>query len=60
MTKMAITRGWICGLVAMMPGTILILASALALAGHHPGASDGYGQTMVALITAGGLSSWAA
>ena len=39
------------GLVAMMPGTILIPPSAVAvaLASHDPGVSDGYGQTMVAL-----------
>ena len=37
------------GLVAMMPGTILIPASVVALASHDSGVSDGYGQTMVAL-----------
>ena len=37
------------GLVAMMPGTILIPPSAVALASHDPGVNDGYGQTMVAL-----------
>jgi hypothetical protein len=41
--------------VALAPGTILIPPSALALAGHHPGLSDGYRQAMVALIAAGGL-----
>ena len=33
------------GLVAMMPGTILIPPSAVALASHDPGVSDGYGQS---------------
>jgi hypothetical protein len=55
MTKQTIIKWWIWGLVAMMPGTILIPSSALALASHHPGVSDGYGQTMVALIAVGGL-----
>jgi hypothetical protein len=55
MTKRTIIKWWIWGLVAMLPGTILIPSSALALASHHPGVSDGYGQTMVALIAVGGL-----
>jgi hypothetical protein len=55
MTKPTIIKWWIWGFVAMMPGTILIPASALALAGHDPGTRDGYGQAMVALITVGGL-----
>jgi hypothetical protein len=55
MTKRTIIKWWIWGLVAMMPGTILIPSSALALASHHAGVSDGYGQTMVALIAVGGL-----
>jgi len=46
MTKRAIIRWWVWGLVAMMPGTILIPPSAVALASHDPGVSDGYGQTM--------------
>jgi hypothetical protein len=37
------------GLTSMMPGTILIPPSAVALASHDPGVSDGYGQAMVAL-----------
>jgi hypothetical protein len=55
MTKRTIIKWWIWGLVAMLPGTILIPSSALALVSHHPGVSDGYGQTMVALIAVGGL-----
>jgi hypothetical protein len=55
MTKQRIIRWWIWGLVAVVPGAVLIPASALALASHHPGISDGYGQAMVALIAVGGL-----
>jgi hypothetical protein len=54
MTKRTIIKWWIWGLVAMMPGTILIPSSALALASHRAGVSDGYGQAMVALIAVGG------
>ena len=49
MTKRAITRRWVWGLVAMMPGAILIPTSVVALASHDPGVSHGYGQMMVAL-----------
>ena len=35
-------------LVAMMPGTILMTPSAVALVSHDSDVSDGYGQTMVA------------
>ena len=49
MTKRAIIRWWVWRLVAMMPGTILIPPSAVALASLIEGVSDGYGQTMVAL-----------
>jgi hypothetical protein len=55
MTKRTIIKWWVWGFAAMMPGTILIPPSALALASHHPGINDGYGQAMVALIAAGGL-----
>jgi hypothetical protein len=55
MTKRTIIKWWIWGLAAMIPGTILIPSSAVALASHHAGVSDGYGQTMVALIAVGGV-----
>lgn len=55
MTKRAITKLWIWGLIAMIPGTVLIPASALALASHPQGASDGYGRAMVNLIAVGGV-----
>jgi hypothetical protein len=55
MTKRAITKLWIWGLVAMILGTVLIPASALALASHPQGVNDGYGQAMVSLIVVGGL-----
>jgi hypothetical protein len=55
MTKRAITKLWIWGLIALVPGTVLIPASALALASHPQGVNDGYGQAMVNLIAVGGL-----
>ena len=55
MTKSMITRWWIWGLIAMMPAGILIPSSALALAAHNQGVSDGYARTMLGLIVAGGL-----
>jgi hypothetical protein len=41
MTKLTITRLRIRGLMAMMPGMIMIPFGALALADHHPGVGDG-------------------
>ncbi len=55
MTKSMITRWWIWGLIAMMPAGILIPSSALALAAHNEGVSDGYSRTMLGLIVVGGL-----
>jgi hypothetical protein len=64
MTKRMITTWWMWGLVAMIPGTILIPASALALAAHFdtvmPGnwynlVPDDYSRTMVILIVLGGI-----
>jgi hypothetical protein len=60
MTKRAIIKWWIWGLIAFVPGAILIPSSALALATHHQGVNDAYGRTMVALIAAGGLFALAA
>ncbi len=64
MTKRTITNWWMWGLAAMIPGAILIPASALALAAHletvTPGnwnnlVPDDYSRTMVILIVLGGI-----
>jgi hypothetical protein len=64
MAKRTITKWWMWGLVAMIPGAILIFASALALAAHlgtvTPGnwnnfMPDDYSRTMVTFIVLGGI-----
>lgn len=55
MTKATITKRWIWGVIAFMPAGILIPSSALALAAHDRGVSDGYSRTMVGLLVLGGI-----
>lgn len=64
MIKHTITKWWMWGLVAMIPGAILIPASALALVAHletiTPGnwnnfVPDDYSRAMVFLIVLGGI-----
>jgi hypothetical protein len=55
MSKTAIIRWRIWGLIAIVPGGIWIPSSSLALATHHQGVHDAYGRAMAGLIVAGGL-----
>lgn len=53
MSKLRIIKLAIWGSVAIVPGSVLIPSSAVALAAHDAGARDGYGRAMVALIALG-------
>ena len=53
MSKSRVMRLSTWGLVGMLPASVLIPSSAVALAAHDAGARDGYGRAMVALIALG-------
>lgn len=55
MSKQAVGKWWIWSWVMMFPAGVLIPSGIVALAAHQGGASDGYGQTMIALIAIGAM-----